>query len=70
MRVYLSFTLLPLEVVSYSLLSAIADLGTWRSPRYRLGKPYIKEYLKHVPISEPVEDFDDRNALYAMYVTA
>ncbi|KAH0536564.1 hypothetical protein FGG08_006572 [Glutinoglossum americanum] len=43
-----------------------ADLGTWRSPRYRLGKPYIKEYLKHIPVSAPVEDFDDRNALYAM----
>ncbi|KAI9869227.1 MAG: hypothetical protein M1813_000015 [Trichoglossum hirsutum] len=43
-----------------------SDLGTWRSPRYRLGKPYIKEYLKHIPMSAPVEDFDDRNALYAL----
>ncbi|KAI9781780.1 MAG: hypothetical protein M1839_005773 [Geoglossum umbratile] len=43
-----------------------ADLGTWRSPRYRLGKPYIREYQKHMPVSPPVEDFEDRNALYAL----
>ncbi|KAI9770333.1 MAG: hypothetical protein M1840_003492 [Geoglossum simile] len=43
-----------------------ADLGTWRSPRSGLGEPYIKEYLGHIPKSAPAEDFDDRNALYAM----
>ncbi|KAL8673456.1 MAG: hypothetical protein Q9168_002123 [Polycauliona sp. 1 TL-2023] len=43
-----------------------ADLGPWRAPRYRLGRSYMDEYHKHIPISAPVEDWDDRNALYAM----
>ncbi|KAL8787817.1 MAG: hypothetical protein Q9213_002004 [Squamulea squamosa] len=43
-----------------------ADLGSWRAPRYRLGRSYMKEYHNHIPISAPVEDWDDRNALYAM----
>ncbi|KAI3341620.1 Fructosamine/Ketosamine-3-kinase [Ustulina deusta] len=43
-----------------------AELGVCRDPRYRLGKPYIEEYLKRMPISEPVEDFYTRNAIYAM----
>ena len=46
----------------------VADLGSWRASRYRLGRPYIKEYYKHIPISAPEEDVDDRNLLYAMYV--
>ena len=46
----------------------IADLGPWRAPRYRLGRPYMKEYHKHIPISLPEEDWDDRNLLYALYV--
>lgn len=28
----------------------------------------MKEYHNHIPISVPVEDWDDRNALYAMWV--
>ncbi|KAL8989416.1 MAG: hypothetical protein Q9169_008365, partial [Polycauliona sp. 2 TL-2023] len=43
-----------------------ADLGPWRAPRYRLGRSYMEEYHKHIPISTPVDDWDDRNALYAM----
>ncbi|KAL8912459.1 MAG: hypothetical protein Q9171_002552 [Xanthocarpia ochracea] len=43
-----------------------ADLGPWRASRYRLGRSYMKEYHKLIPISDPVEDWDDRNALYAM----
>ncbi|KAI0422329.1 Fructosamine/Ketosamine-3-kinase [Xylaria grammica] len=44
-----------------------AELGICRNPYYRLGKSYIEEYLKRgMPISEPVEDFDIRNAIYAM----
>lgn len=43
-----------------------ADLGTWRAPRYRLGRPYIREYQKVVQIDEPREDWGDRNALYAL----
>ncbi|KAL8643616.1 MAG: hypothetical protein Q9226_008240 [Calogaya cf. arnoldii] len=43
-----------------------AELGPWRAPRYRLGRSYMKEYHDHIPISAPVEDWDDRNALYAI----
>ena len=43
-----------------------ADLGSWRAPRYRLGKPYLREYQRVMGISEPQADWDDRNALYAV----
>ncbi|KAI1257280.1 hypothetical protein MGN70_000320 [Eutypa lata] len=43
-----------------------ADLAICRNPRYRLGKSYINEYLKQIPASEPTEDFEGRNAVYAM----
>ncbi|KAL2179779.1 Fructosamine kinase-domain-containing protein [Thermothelomyces heterothallicus CBS 202.75] len=42
------------------------DLGVIRNPRYPLGKPYLKEYWKRVPISEPEEDVDSRNTLYML----
>lgn len=37
-----------------------------RGPRYRFGREQVEEYLKILPPSEPVEGFDDKNALYAM----
>lgn len=43
-----------------------ADLGTWRSSRYTMGRPFFREYQKAMQISEPQEDWDDRNALYSM----
>ncbi|KAL8832478.1 MAG: hypothetical protein Q9191_000248 [Dirinaria sp. TL-2023a] len=43
-----------------------SDLGSWRAPRYRMGKPFLKEYQKQMSMSYPEEDWDDRNALYAM----
>jgi protein-ribulosamine 3-kinase len=43
-----------------------AELGPWRAPRYRLGKPYLEQYQKVMEISEPRADWDDRNALYAL----
>jgi len=43
-----------------------ADLGICRNTRYKLGQPCIQEYHRLVPVSEPVEDFDGRNAVYAM----
>lgn len=43
-----------------------SDLGSWRAPRYRLGQPYLKEYQKQMGQSAPKEDWDDRNALYAL----
>jgi len=43
-----------------------ADLGSWRASRYKMGRPFFKEYQKAMGISEPQEDWDDRNALYAL----
>ena len=43
-----------------------SDLGSWRTPRYRMGKPYLREYQRVMDISEPRRDWDDRNALYAV----
>ena len=43
-----------------------ADLGSWRAPRYRMGRPFMKEYQKRVGMDFPEDDWDDRNALYAM----
>ena len=42
------------------------ELGTWRPVRYRFGEPYREAYHKYFPISPPVEDHDDRNALYSI----
>ncbi len=41
------------------------DLQCMRSPRYMVGLEFVEMY-KEVGASEPVGDFDDRNALYAM----
>nr|KMM66558.1 hypothetical protein CPAG_02896 [Coccidioides posadasii RMSCC 3488] len=45
-----------------------ADLAVCRNPRYRLGKDYIDSYAQYMPEfpSHPADEFDDRNALYAM----
>ena len=43
-----------------------ADLGSWRAPRYRMGGLFLEEYKRVMGMSEPEEDWDDRNALYAM----
>ncbi|KAF2746733.1 hypothetical protein M011DRAFT_468429 [Sporormia fimetaria CBS 119925] len=43
------------------------DTGNWRAPRHRLSnKAYIKNYKRHFPVSEPVEDWDARNLLYSL----
>ncbi|KAK8044540.1 hypothetical protein PG993_004564 [Apiospora rasikravindrae] len=42
------------------------DLGMMREPRYDFTGEHVSKYLEAIPPSEPVEDFDDRNALYAM----
>ena len=43
-----------------------SDLGSWRAPRYRFGRPFLKQYQKQMGLSPPEEDWDDRNALYAL----
>ncbi|OBT45387.1 hypothetical protein VE00_04014 [Pseudogymnoascus sp. WSF 3629] len=41
------------------------ELAPFVLPRHKMNRPYIKEYIKFFPPSEPVEDFEDRVALYA-----
>ena len=45
------------------------ELGMWRNGQYRFGKSYFRQYLNLILPSEPVEQFDDRNRLYAMKYT-
>lgn len=42
------------------------DLGGFRAARNKLGELYVKEYQFQMGISEPHEEFDDRNALYSL----
>lgn len=42
------------------------ELAPWRPIRHNIGRPYMEEYLKHFPKTEPAGDFDDRNLLYCM----
>lgn len=44
------------------------ELGVWRQPWNKLKQPYRKKYWESFPKSEPKEDFDHRNALYATRV--
>ncbi|KAI0147641.1 Fructosamine kinase-domain-containing protein [Xylariaceae sp. FL1272] len=42
------------------------ELGMWRCEHTKLGPDYIEEYLRHVPPSEPREQFEDRVRLYSV----
>ncbi|KAF9893520.1 hypothetical protein FE257_010832 [Aspergillus nanangensis] len=42
------------------------DLQCMRDPRYAIGLEFVDQYKKEVGMSEPHEDFDDRNAVYSM----
>ncbi|KAI7774968.1 hypothetical protein LA080_007521 [Diaporthe eres] len=42
------------------------DLGMMREPRYRFTCEHASKYLESMRPSQPEEDFDDRNAIYAM----
>ncbi len=42
------------------------DLQCMRSARYAVGLKFVDLYKEQIGASEPREDFDDRNALYAM----
>lgn len=44
------------------------ELGNWRPERNRFTQEYFDAYHVHYPKSAPEEDYDDRNALYAMSV--
>ncbi|KXJ87211.1 Fructosamine/Ketosamine-3-kinase [Microdochium bolleyi] len=41
------------------------DLGMWRAERYLTNKSHAQAYFHIAGISHPLEDVDDRNALYA-----
>ena len=41
------------------------EISMWRCKKSRMkGRAYLREYLKNSGVSEPVEQFDDRNRLY------
>jgi len=43
------------------------ELGIWRCQHHQLAAGgYIEEYCKHLPASEPKEEFDDRGRLYSV----
>ncbi|KAK4672138.1 hypothetical protein QC763_100390 [Podospora pseudopauciseta] len=44
------------------------ELGNWRPARNQFTRLYFGEYHSHVPTAEPAEDYDDRNALYALTI--
>ncbi|KAI1763057.1 Fructosamine/Ketosamine-3-kinase [Hypoxylon sp. FL1150] len=44
------------------------ELGVWSQPWNKINNTYREEYHKHFPPSEPVEDCDDRSALYGVRV--
>ncbi|KAH8589977.1 NADP-dependent oxidoreductase domain-containing protein [Bisporella sp. PMI_857] len=42
------------------------EMGNWRPERNKFSRSYFNAYHSHIPKSFPEEDYDDRNALYAM----
>jgi len=42
------------------------ELGNWRPERNKFSSSYFNAYHSHIPKATPEEDYDDRNALYAM----
>ncbi|KAH8879231.1 hypothetical protein GQ53DRAFT_706062 [Thozetella sp. PMI_491] len=42
------------------------ELGNWRPERNKFSRRYFQIYHSHFPKAEPKEDYDDRNALYAL----
>ncbi len=44
------------------------ELGSWRPARNKFSKAFNKAYHRHFHIADPVEDYDDRVALYSVYV--
>lgn len=42
------------------------EMAPWWAPRHKMTSEYIAEYIKHKERSAPVEDFEDRGALYGL----
>lgn len=47
-------------------LMATDEFGNWRPERNKFTRKYFNAYHSHIPKSAPEDDYDDRNALYAM----
>ncbi|KAH6604302.1 hypothetical protein Trco_007748 [Trichoderma cornu-damae] len=44
------------------------ELGNWRPERNKFTRRYFEAYYSHIPKAKPEEDYDNRNALYSLYV--
>ncbi|KAI1858213.1 hypothetical protein JX265_010881 [Neoarthrinium moseri] len=42
------------------------ELGMWRRDVIKIGDAHFEQYLRHLPPSEPVHQWDDRNVLYSL----
>ncbi len=42
------------------------ELGTWRRKTIKFGRPFFNQYLRNMPPSEPVDQWDDRIRLYSL----
>jgi len=43
------------------------DIGNWRAARHRLSnRVYVRNYKRNFPVSEPENEWDDRNLLYSL----
>ncbi|KAI4232556.1 MAG: hypothetical protein LQ349_004928 [Xanthoria aureola] len=42
------------------------ELGTWRRETIKFGRSHFNQYLRNIPPSEPVEQWDDRVRLYSL----
>ncbi|KAI1852576.1 hypothetical protein JX265_003058 [Neoarthrinium moseri] len=42
------------------------EIGVWRCPRHKTGKPYIENYHRYFAKSNPEEDYDGRNLMYLL----
>ncbi|TFB04338.1 hypothetical protein CCMA1212_004144 [Trichoderma ghanense] len=47
----------------------VHELGNWRFERNKFTGRYFESYHSFIPKSEPIEDYDDRNALYSTELT-
>ena len=63
---FMGYTVFSESVFSRLTLIVVVDLSLFRAPRYLLNKSHVDEYKREVGISEPMDDFDDRNALYSL----
>lgn len=42
------------------------EFGMWRSENVPFGRPHYRQYFRHVPPSEPKDQWDDRNKVYSI----